>query len=57
MPNALPAALQSAKVKDEQAKQHKKAYVDTRNKASLSDIKSGDKVLLQRVTQNKLSTL
>ena len=54
---AVSAALQSAKVKDQQAKQRMKAYVDTRNRASASDIASGDKVLLKQVRQNKLSTL
>ncbi|KAJ7392418.1 hypothetical protein OS493_012080 [Desmophyllum pertusum] len=43
VPSVLSAALQSAQVKDKQAKQ---AYVDKRNRASPSDIKSGDKVLL-----------
>ena len=54
---AVSAALQSAKVKDQQAKQRMKAYVDKRNRASASDIASGDKVLLKQVRQNKLSTL
>lgn len=43
VPSVLSAALQSAQVKDKQAKQ---AYVDKRNRARPSDIKSGDKVLL-----------
>ncbi|PFX34699.1 Uncharacterized protein K02A2.6 [Stylophora pistillata] len=55
--NAVPAAIQSAKGKDQQAKQHTKVYADKRNRASPSDIKSGDKVLLQQAWQNKLSTL
>ena len=53
----MSAALQSAKVKDQQAKQRVKAYVDKRNRESSSDIASGDKVLLKQVQQNKPSTL
>lgn len=56
MSNVLSAALQSTQVKDKQAKQCTKAYVDKRNRACPSDIKSGDKVLLQQARQNKLST-
>lgn len=56
MSNVLSAALQSAKIKDQQAKQRTKAYADKRNRASPSDIKAGDKVLLQQARQNKLST-
>ena len=55
--DALSATLQSAKVKDQQAKQRMKAYVDMRNRASPSEIASGDKVLLKQARQNKLSTL
>ena len=56
MSDVLTKALQSAKVKDQQAKQRTKVYVDRRNRATPSDIKAGDKVLLQRAVQNKLST-
>ena len=52
----LSAALQSAHLKDRQAKQKIKAYADKRNRASPSDIKPGDQVLLQQAKQNKLST-
>ena len=45
----LSAALQSAHLKDGQAKQKTKAYADKRNRASPSDIKPGDQVLLQQV--------
>ena len=55
--NAVSAAIQSAKGKDQQVKQRTKVYADKRNRASPSDIKSGDKVLLQQARQNKLSTL
>ena len=55
--SAVSAALQSAKVRDQQAKQRMKAYVDKRNRASPSDIASGDKVLLKQSRQSKLSTL
>ena len=44
------------KVKDQQAKQRTKVYADRRNRATPSDIKAGDKVLLQQAAQNKLST-
>ena len=54
---AVSAALQSAKVRDQQDKQRMKTYVDKRNRASTSDIASGDKVLLKQSRQNKLSTL
>ena len=54
-PGVLSAALQSAKVKDQQAKQRAKVYVDKRNRVRPSDIKS--KVLLQQARQNKLSTM
>ena len=53
MSNVL-SALQSAKIKDQQAKQCTKAYADKRNRASPSDIKAGDEVLLQQARQNKL---
>lgn len=43
--------------KDQQAKQRTKVCADKRNRASPSDIKSGDNVLLQQARQNKLSTL
>ena len=52
----LSAALQSAHLKDRQRKQKIKAYADKRNKASPSDVKPGDQVLLQQAKQNKLST-
>ena len=52
----LSAALQSAHLKERQAKQKIKAYADKRNRASPSDIKPGDQVLLQQAKQNKLST-
>ena len=55
--SAVSAALQSAKVRDQQAKQRMKAYADKRNRASPSDIASGDKVLLKQSRQSKLSTL
>ena len=45
------------KAKDQQAEQRMKAYVDKRNRASTSDIASGDKLLLKQARQNKLSTL
>ena len=53
----MSAALQSVKAKDQQAKQRMKAYVDKRNRASTSDVASGDKLLLTQARQNKLSTL
>ena len=56
MSDVLTKALQSAKVKDHQAKQRTKVYADRRNRATPSDIKAGDKVLLQQAAQNKLST-
>ena len=56
MTKDLSTALQTAQVKDRQAKQNTKAYADKRNRASPSDIKPGDKVLLQQARQNKLST-
>ena len=56
MSKDLSAALQSAQVKDRQAKQNTKAYADKKNRASPSDIKPGDKVLVQQERQNKLST-
>ena len=46
--NDLSAALQSAHLKDRQAKQSMKAYADNRNRAGSSDIKPGDQVLLQQ---------
>ncbi|XP_022805991.1 uncharacterized protein LOC111343115 [Stylophora pistillata] len=49
--------IREAEGKNQQAKQGTKVYTDKRNRASPSDIKSGDKVLLQQVRQNKLSTL
>lgn len=48
MPNASPAALKSAKVKDEHVKQHTTAYVDMRNKARLSDINQETKCCSSR---------
>ena len=54
--DALSAALQSAHLKDRQAKQKIKAYPDKRNRASPADIKPGNQVLLQQAKQNKLST-
>ena len=54
--DVLSAALQSAHLKDRQAKQRIKAYADKRNTASSSDIKPGDQVLQQQAKQNKLST-
>ena len=56
MSNDLSATLQSAQTKNRQAKQSTKAYADKRNGASPSDIKPGDKVLLQQARKNKLST-
>ena len=56
MSKNLLAALQSAQVKGRQAKHNTKAYVDKKNRASPSDIKPGDKVLVQQARQNKLST-
>lgn len=56
MSKDLLAALQSAQVKDRQVKQNTKAYADKKNRASPSDIKPGDKVLLQQARRNKLST-
>ena len=56
MSKDLLAALQSAQVKDRQAKLNTKAYADKKNRAIPSDIKPGDKVLFQQVRQNKLST-
>ena len=53
---AVSAALQSTRVKDQQAKQRMKACVDKRNRASAWDIASGDKVLLKQARQNQLST-
>ncbi|PFX16891.1 uncharacterized protein K02A2.6-like [Stylophora pistillata] len=43
--------------KDQQAKQRTQVYADKRNRASPSDMNSGDKLLLQQARQNKLSTL
>ena len=51
----LSVALQLAHLKDRQRKQKIKAYADKRNKASPSDVKPGDQMLLQEAKQNKLS--
>lgn len=56
MSKDLSAALQSAQVKDRQAKQNTKAYAVKKNRASPSDVKPEDKVLVQQARQNKLST-
>ncbi|KAK3738593.1 hypothetical protein QZH41_009884, partial [Actinostola sp. cb2023] len=54
--NLLSDALQCAHMKDQQAKQRMKSYVDKKNNAVPSDIQTGDKVLLQQARHNKLTT-
>lgn len=54
--DVLSEALRFARARDQQAKQRMKSYADLKRKAITSDIKQGDKVLLQQARQNKLST-
>ena len=56
MSDVLSAALEYAKVKEQQAKYRAKAYADQRSRASPSDIKTGDRVLLKQARQTKMST-